>query len=1342
MKKRLISWILTVCMLLGMAPTFHVTAGAVDNEEPIETQGSCGEGATWVFDESTGTLTISGTGDIADYTGEFGSYGPPAPWGGWYDKIKRIEISPGITAIGNYAFGSHDLFGSYFNKIYSNLTYVSIPDTVVRIGQYAFAVCTGLEQLTIPDNVQEIGEYAFFNCTSLKSINLPSQITKIDEGTFENCGSLENIQIPKSVTDISNNAFMNCKNLQSAELSSGLKSLGDSAFKNTDLGQISLPEALSKIGEEAFYGCSKLKQIIIPDAVTQIGNSTFESCISLEDVVFPSQLTEIGSSAFSGCTAIKQIKLPDQVKSIDTLAFSNCTALESISIPKGIEEMGNRVFDDCTSLTEIHYAGSIEDWNAITFGNTNDWLQKINIYCTDGTIVNTGGDIEEPEDQQPPIAMITLHRPLIEAGSDITLSGTESSDNVAIASYEWNFGDGTSDSGETVTHRYSAPGTYEITLTVVDQAENKAQTSAFVTVVDVLDENTAYTKLAMTILDAYTGEPIENASVMIESESFSTNDTTNALGQVDRIVPNGAYTVSAVAEGYVARTVSITAEGGIAEHTLGLSTGSLMGGKISVTELTDYDEILAAGIDPNAEGNQHVYKFATVLTFMAGLTTYEFPLESFFNMDMKFIKTNGGGFQKLDPDLEQYPDGINIGIFPCEHFVLVIYGETHWLKEIYNVELMVYNMSSTDQLNDITATLELPEGLSLAEMSGAAQSATAYLGNLPEANIEHGNETLPTVSTNWYVRGDTAGEYNISARVHAIAEPYHQEIEQLYTTISPVKVYAGEQLELTVIADDMAVRGEEYPVTLRLENVSDKPIYNLEFGITGAEQYKVIGFGEGEIKLPITDTEFGEEWSTTVDVLRPGATVELELVSTIWFNSIFELIELTKVGSYVDVGYYLTNIAVIGLEGSTTDIPFTVQVNRSPRDNLLDFVTDNVFKKVFKDILPSGILENSIVEVLGPTTKPMITTAKSILKLSQGGTNYTLYARLPDATSDENVLTNKVISMYSADGAQKISDTINGREINVNDELVIEAVNSGEARVYLGYKDEEGNIIREWSYDFQVQDEAVSQEMEVFPDEEGIFHVSEAAWEALVEDQRAKQTNILKKNPLQSFESDMTLHIDEEPEDFGYDVEMSEQTLRSVLTRTGTTHLKIDGNAADLQFNRDAITSIAEQADGELTLSAHQTGGSRFSMTVSDEPVYQFSIQAADGSAISNLGAGKVNIRVPYELADPADASGVYVEHIYEDGTIEKLDATYDPSTQSVEFATNSFSYFRIMVDEDKGPSTTPGGAVIRAVPAAMAPNLMTISRRSTETLSQLRKTKSRSLTKPEILFYPAAVKL
>ena len=117
MKKRLISWILTVCMLLGMAPTFHVTAGAVDNEEPIETQGSCGEGATWVFDESTGTLTISGTGDIADYTGEFGSYGPPAPWGGWYDKIKRIEISPGITAIGNYAFGSHDLFGSYFNKI-------------------------------------------------------------------------------------------------------------------------------------------------------------------------------------------------------------------------------------------------------------------------------------------------------------------------------------------------------------------------------------------------------------------------------------------------------------------------------------------------------------------------------------------------------------------------------------------------------------------------------------------------------------------------------------------------------------------------------------------------------------------------------------------------------------------------------------------------------------------------------------------------------------------------------------------------------------------------------------------------------------------------------------------------------------------------------------------------------------------------------------------------------------------------------------------------------------------------------------------------------------------------
>ena len=49
-------------------------------------------------------------------------------------------------------------------------------------------------------------------------------------------------------------------------------------------------------------------------------------------------------------------------------------------------------------------------------------------------------------------------------GQPVTLSGTGSTGT--ITSYSWNFGDGHTASGSTVTHSYAAPGTYTATLTV------------------------------------------------------------------------------------------------------------------------------------------------------------------------------------------------------------------------------------------------------------------------------------------------------------------------------------------------------------------------------------------------------------------------------------------------------------------------------------------------------------------------------------------------------------------------------------------------------------------------------------------------------------------------------------------------------------------------------------------------------------------------------------------------------------------------------------------------------------------------------------------------------------
>jgi uncharacterized protein YjdB len=99
---------------------------------------------TFTFDEETGTLTISGKGEMEDY-----SDSDETPWAEYLDKIEHIVIAEGVTSVGDYAFTSC-----------TNLKSVSLADSVTSIGEYAFCGCSGLTELTLPETVQRIDAYA------------------------------------------------------------------------------------------------------------------------------------------------------------------------------------------------------------------------------------------------------------------------------------------------------------------------------------------------------------------------------------------------------------------------------------------------------------------------------------------------------------------------------------------------------------------------------------------------------------------------------------------------------------------------------------------------------------------------------------------------------------------------------------------------------------------------------------------------------------------------------------------------------------------------------------------------------------------------------------------------------------------------------------------------------------------------------------------------------------------------------------------------------------------------------------------------------------------------------
>ncbi len=199
---------------------------------------------------------------------------------------------------------------------------------------HAFANCTNLTSITIPDSVNVIGGYAFYNCSNLTAVDIPDSVTRIDYHTFYNCSNLSTIDIPDSVTFIGTRTFANCTSLTSIKLPSGLKTIGTLIFENcTSLTSIELPNGINDIGNNAFENCTGLTHISIPDSVTEIGSCAFQDCENLTSIKLSKNITTIKKSTFSGCSSLTSIEIPDGVTSVEKEAFKECTALVNISVP-------------------------------------------------------------------------------------------------------------------------------------------------------------------------------------------------------------------------------------------------------------------------------------------------------------------------------------------------------------------------------------------------------------------------------------------------------------------------------------------------------------------------------------------------------------------------------------------------------------------------------------------------------------------------------------------------------------------------------------------------------------------------------------------------------------------------------------------------------------------------------------------------------------------------------------------------------------------------------------------------------------------------------------------------
>ena len=127
------------------------------------------------------------------------------------DKIEKVtfEKNSQCEEIGNYAFGFDP--ETVNKEKESELTKIEFPDSLKRIGSYAFYNNRKLPQFPeLPEGLTTIGSQAFWNAPSAKAdlLVIPETVTEIGNQAFRWCGAIRNVRVNSTTLNLGCQAFL------------------------------------------------------------------------------------------------------------------------------------------------------------------------------------------------------------------------------------------------------------------------------------------------------------------------------------------------------------------------------------------------------------------------------------------------------------------------------------------------------------------------------------------------------------------------------------------------------------------------------------------------------------------------------------------------------------------------------------------------------------------------------------------------------------------------------------------------------------------------------------------------------------------------------------------------------------------------------------------------------------------------------------------------------------------------------------------------------------------------------------------------------------------------------
>ena len=326
------------------------------------------DGMTWTLSDS-GVLTVTGTGEVTDKPYQFDS-----------DTVRSLVVGPGVTKV-----------RIIFYHL-SNLTNLSLPDTVTELGLGTFFWCRSLKSVSLPDNISVLGEDVFPQDTKLFS--RPGTATaralgRIGRGFSTAEGALYDLKYDYQDGQEIGLAVMNV---------------------NQAVTSFTVPPEITVIGDEAFSGCASLSEIVLHAGIRKIGNRAFDGCSALKTITVPAGVSVVSSGAFVGCDALRYAAIgTDGAKALGradysfripgetyTLQYFNIIgggmglAMESCAknttkliVPEGVTTLAYRLFADC--VKPLEYVELPQSITALNIGVFAGQTREFYIKCQKGS---------------------------------------------------------------------------------------------------------------------------------------------------------------------------------------------------------------------------------------------------------------------------------------------------------------------------------------------------------------------------------------------------------------------------------------------------------------------------------------------------------------------------------------------------------------------------------------------------------------------------------------------------------------------------------------------------------------------------------------------------------------------------------------------------------------------------------------------------------------------------------------------------------------------------------------------------------------------------------------------